>query len=259
MIRLIRVELAKIRTTRTSFGLLGATVGITALIVLLDAARSGGKFTPPVSTSAGLSFVITITGFALLMALILGIILSSGEFRHNTATSTYLGSPNRVRVLIAKAVAGFAVGTLLGSAGAATATVIGVVFAAGKGDPITVSAATMIRFGAGATFGGGLMAALGVGVGSLIRSQLAAVVGAVVWCLLMESIVGGVFASLGPYLPFTAASSLGGSKPGGGDIGFYASGSIHPLSFVGAAGVVAAIALAVSVVAAHTTVRADIC
>jgi ABC-2 type transport system permease protein len=258
MSRLTRVELLKIRSTRTAFGLLAATVGITALITLLDAARSGGKFTPPLSTSAGLSFVITITGFALLMALILGIIVSSGEFRHGTATVTYLATPNRLRVLVAKALASFAIGTLFGAAGAATATAVGIAFAATKGDAVAVGAATMIRFGVGAMVGAGLVAGLGTGIGTLIRSQLAGVVGALVWCLLMESILGGVAESLGPYLPFTAATTLGGSKPAGGDIGFYSSGSIHPLPFVAAAALVTGIALLISALAAGTTVRADI-
>jgi ABC-2 type transport system permease protein len=258
MIRLTRVELLKIRTTRTPLGLLAATIGITAVITALDAARSGGKFAPPLSTSAGLSFVITITGFALLMALILGIIVSSGEFRHGTATITYLGTPNRSRVLVAKAIASFGAGTLFGAAGAATATAIGVAFAAGHRQALAVGAMTMIRFALGATLGAGLLATLGAGIGSLIRSQLAGVVGALVWCLLMESVLGGVAESLGPYLPFTAATTLGGSKPGGGDIGFYASASIRPLPFLGATALVTGIALVISAVAARTTVQTDI-
>jgi ABC-2 type transport system permease protein len=258
MTRLIRVELLKIRTARVSFGLLATAVGMTALIVVLDAARAGGKFTPPLSTSAGLSFVVTITGFALLMAFIVGIIGSSGEFRHGTATVTYLATPSRGRVLVAKLVAGFGAGLIFGAAGAVTADAAGLAFAVGKGDAVAVGAATLTRFGVGAMLAGGLLAALGTAIGSLVRSQLAAVVGALVWSLVLESVLSGLFGSLSPYLPFTAAATLGGSRLGGGDIGFYSSSPAQSLPFAAAACLVAGLAVVIAAVAALTSVRADI-
>lgn len=258
MTKQIRIEIAKIRTTRTPYTLLAAAAVITALITLLDAARAGGKFTPPLSTSAGLSFVVAITGFALLMALTLGVIVSSGEFAHGTATATYLGCPKRGRVLAAKAIASLAVGVLFGAIGAATSMAIGLGMAAAKGDAIHIGAGTLTRFGLGAALAGGLLAALGAAIGSLIRSQLASVVGVLVWCLLLESILSGIFGSLAPYLPFTAATTLAGSKPEGGDIGFYSSGSVHPLPFVGAAVLVAGLVALLSLLASRTTVRRDI-
>jgi ABC-2 type transport system permease protein len=125
VITVTRIELLKIRTTRAPFGLLAAAMGITALIAALEAARAGGKFTPPLSSSAGLSFVLTVTGFALLMALVFGVTVTSGEFRHGTATITYLGIPRRARVLAAKVAASFGCGLVFGAAGAATATAVG--------------------------------------------------------------------------------------------------------------------------------------
>jgi ABC-2 type transport system permease protein len=258
MTRLIGIELLKIRTTRAPFALLAAATAITALISALDAARAGGKFTPPLSASAGLSFILTITGFALLMALVFGVTLSSGEFRHDTATATYLGTPRRTRVLTAKVIASFGSGLIFGAAGAASATAVGLIFTVSKGDDVTVGAGTMTRFGLGAMLGAGLLAALGAGIGTLVRSQLADVVGALVWCLLLESILGGVFSPLGPFLPFTAATSLGGSRPGGGDIGFYGSSTGHPLPFASAAFLVIAIVGIIAVAAARTTNQADI-
>lgn len=59
-----------------------------------------------------------------------------------------------------------------------------------------------------------LLAAIGVALGSLVRSQLAAVIGVFVWALVIESIVGGLFNAAQPYLPYTAATALAGSKPG---------------------------------------------
>jgi ABC-type transport system involved in multi-copper enzyme maturation permease subunit len=258
MIRLLRVELLKIRTARTPFALLATAAGLTAGMASLDAARAGGKFTPPLTSSAGLSFIVTITGFAQLMALIAGILISSGEFRHGTATLTYLAAPRRGRVLVAKLLAGFSSGLVFGALGTVTADAVGLAFAAAKGDGIIVAAGTLARFGLGATLAGGLLAALGVAVGSLVRSQLPAVVGALVWSLLLESVLSGVFGSAGPYLPFTAASTLAGSRLGGGDVGFYSSSSGQPLPFAVAAALVAGLAIVISVMASVTSIRADI-
>jgi ABC-type transport system involved in multi-copper enzyme maturation permease subunit len=259
MIRLIRAELLKIRTTRTPYGLLATAIGVTGLIATLDAARAGKKFIPALSTSAGLSFIVTITGFALLMALVFGVIVSCGEFRHGTATATYLAVPARARVLVAKALASFGAGAIFGTAGAATATAAGLAFAAGRGGTVQVGAATLTRFGAGAMLAAGLLAVLGTGIGALIRSQLAGVVGVLVWCLLLESILAGITDSLSPYLPFTAAATLAGSKLGGRDVGFYAgTTSVQPLPFAGAAFLILGLAVVISAVAARTTVQADI-
>lgn len=227
-------------------------------IATLGAARAGGKFTPPLSTSAGLSFIVAVTGFALLMACILGVTAASGEFRHGTATVTYLAAPNRHQVLAAKSVASFTAGLIFGAAGAVTADAAGLAFAAGKGDAVAVGAATLARFGAGATLAGGLLAALRTGVGSLIRSQLAAVAGVLVWSLLGESILGGIFGSLGRYLPFSAASTLGGSRLGGGDVGFYSSSPSPPLASAATAALLTGIAIVTAAIAAATCARADI-
>ncbi|MBO0774004.1 MAG: hypothetical protein J2P35_21340 [Actinobacteria bacterium] len=259
MITLIRIELLKIRTTRAPFGLLAAAAGITALIASLEAARAGGKFTPPLSSSTGLSFVLTVTGFALLMALVFGVTVTSGEFRHGTATITYLGTPRRARVLAAKLAASFGCGLLFGAAGAATATAVGLAFTLGKGQAIAVGTATMTRYGLGAMLGAGLLAALGAGIGSLLRSQLAGVIGALAWCLVMEAVLGGVFSGLGRYLPFSAtATALAGSRPGGGDVGFYSSDPARALPFAAGTLLIAGIAAVIAGGAARTTDRSDI-
>ena len=76
---------------------------------------------------------------------------------------------------------------------------------------------------------------------------------------IVESVVGGLYGSIDPYLPFTAASTLAGSRLGGGAFGFGgAEGSNAPLPFVAAALLVAGIAIALSAVAAATTVRRDV-
>jgi ABC-type transport system involved in multi-copper enzyme maturation permease subunit len=258
MIKLVRIELLKLRTTRTAAGLLGITVLLTALDAVLRAARAGSRKLAPLDTADGLRTVCTLTGFSMLMAMLLGAIITSGEFRQATATLTYLTCPNRGRVLAAKAITAAVSGLVFGAAGAATATGVALAFAAGHGYAITLGGTTLAGYAAGATLGAALLGALGAGLGSLIRNQVITVVGLLVWVLFGESILGGLINDLSPYLPFTAATTLAGARLGGGGFGFAGTNSATTLPFAAAAALVVAVALAVLTLADRTTARADI-
>ena len=258
MSKLIRIELFKIHTTRLTYGLLATAGGMTALLALLRAGRAGSGHTQPLSSAGGLTTVLTVVGFALLIAIVFGVTVSSGEFRHGTATSTYLATPQRVKVMTAKAIASFAVGLLFGAVGFAITTAVAMIFVAANGYHVALSAGTIIGDAAGAILAAGLLAAVGVGLGSLLRAQLAAVIGVFIWGFFVESIVGGVFNQIGPYLPFTAATTMAGAKLGGGGFGFSGSSSATPLPFIAAAVLIAGVALLVSTIAARSTLPRDI-
>jgi hypothetical protein len=155
----------------------------------------------------------------------------------------------------AKVIAAALVGLVFGAAGSAVPTGIGLAFVAGHGDAIALAGATIARHAGGAVLGAGLLAAVGVGLGTLVRAQLGAVIGVFAWAFFLEAIVGGLFNSVGPYLPFTATTTLAGSRLGGGGFGFSGSSSATPLPFVAAASLVAGVALVLSAVAAQTALR----
>jgi len=259
MNRQLHAEFLKLRTTRTAIGLAGLAVAVTALIATLESATAGTRQAmaiPSLATSAGLRDALASTGFALIAAAVLGTMITSGEFRHKTATGTYLDQPGRGRVLAAKAIAAAVAGALLGLAAAATATAIGLGFAAARGYPLTLPAATIARYGAGATIGAGLLAAAGAGAGSLIRHQAAVIIAVFAWAFAVELIVGGTATAVAPYLPYTAAAMMAGVTSGGGMPPI--PRGVIPLAFLGAAGVLAGAAVLLAAVAAATTVRRDI-
>jgi ABC-2 type transport system permease protein len=261
MTSLIRIELVKLRTVRASYCLLAAAAALTALFASLEASRAGnGKSgVAPLSTVSGLSTVTTVTGWAMLFAGILGVMVSSGEFRHASATLTYLATPSRVRVLIAKAVAAGSVGAMFGLVAAVIATGVGLGFVAGHGYHIALGAGAIAGHVTGAALGAALLAVVGAGVGSLIRSQLAGAVGIFAWGIVIESLLGGLFTSVRPYLPYTAATTLAGIKLGGAAFGpAHGLSGGSPLPFAAAAGLVGAVAILISAVAARTTLRRDI-
>jgi ABC-2 type transport system permease protein len=259
--RLIRTELLKLRTMRLTWGLLAVSAALSVLFTLLEDSRAGaaGTGVPPLSTAAGLRTVTTITGFAMLFAAVLGAIAASGEFRHATATLTYLATPRRARVLAAKAVAAAGVGALFGLQGGVITTGVGLIFVAAHHDPVALSAGTLAGHIGGAVAAAAVLAALGAGLGSLVRSQLATVIGIFVWAIVLESIIGGLYTSVRPYLPYTAATTLGGTQLGGAAFGpAHQVAGGGPLPFLGALALLVAVAALVAAAAARTTVRRDI-
>jgi len=247
----IRAEMLKLTTIRLPLGLLATGSLLTAAMALLTAARAGtgaSMADAALNTAAGLTGVLATSYFAMIMAMVLGVTIATGEFRHATATLTYLATPHRTQVIAAKAVTAFAAGLIFGFAGAAITTGIGLAVTLAKGYHVTLAAVTIARYAAGAVLGSGLLASLGTGLGSLIRSQLAAVITVFVWAFLGENTLGGLFHPIAPYLPFMAATSLAGSPPPGG----------QPLPFAAAAVLIAATTALTCAVAARTSARADI-
>jgi ABC-2 type transport system permease protein len=252
MTRAIRVELLKLRTARLPWGLLGVAVALTTLHSVLFDSNAGGTGHTAIkslATYAGQRQAATIPSEVLLFATALGVIVASGEFRHGTATSTYLTIPDRARVLGAKAIAAAVMGVLFGLAGAAVTTIIGLSFTTAHGYDIVLSTATIARYAAGATIGAALLAAAGVGLGSLIRSQVAAIISVFVWGLIIEETISGVWDTAERYLPYRTAASLAGAQLSAGNTA---------LPFIAAAALVTAVASLIALVAAQTTVKADI-
>jgi ABC-2 type transport system permease protein len=258
MTTLVRIELFKLRTTRTTYGLLAAAAGVSSLLaVLFEAARTGAA-AAPVSTAAGLGRVTTDTGFAILLAAVLGVTVAGGEFRHATATTTYLTCPRRGRVLLAKAYAAALAGAVLGTTGGLVTTATGLLFAADTGH-IALGATTLAGHIAGAAASAALLATIGVGLGSLVRGSLGAVIGLFVWAVILEPVIGGFFTTARPYLPYTAATTLGGAKL---TSAFFGAGTTGPgpaaLPFAATTALLAALALTLTLTTAHTTLPRDI-
>jgi ABC-2 type transport system permease protein len=252
VITAIRAELIKLRTTRLPYGLLALAAGLVALATILKAAGAGGSghmAIEPLWTLTGQTKLFSSTDLAILLAGVFGVVVASGEFRHQTATTTYLANPNRVQVLAAKSAAGGLAGMVIGAVAGGVTTVIGASFVAAKGYPLLLSGGTIVRFIVGATLGAGLLAVAGVAVGSLIRGQLGAMIGIFLWGFVVEQIIGGLVDNAQPYLPYTAATALAGTPLGGG---------VTALPFAAAVALIAAIMGAVAVVAARTVVPADV-
>ena len=121
MTRLVQAELLKLWTTRTARVLLAFTAAGTAALVTLVLALAGRPGQPALGDDALRQLVGVPNGPLTLAALVLGVLGMAGELRHGTATSTFLVTPVRGRVVAAK----LAAAALAGLAMALVATAVG--------------------------------------------------------------------------------------------------------------------------------------
>jgi ABC-type transport system involved in multi-copper enzyme maturation permease subunit len=180
MSRLVRAELRKLSTTRLWWGLLIGVAVTAAAFAVLTAAIAGlngadGTPTPGVEDPAVVRSVYTAgLGTAYLFALVIGVVSMAGEYRHQTITSTLLGSPRRVRVVLAKLVALSAIGLVYGVVTVLAGVVAGASTIALRGGDLRLTSDDVPRSLGLAVVAVALWAVLGLGVGTLIRNQVLA-------------------------------------------------------------------------------------
>lgn len=179
-------ELLKLRTTRTTIALVGSALALVTLIVAL-AAATGDWDAPQELTPA--EDLIGVAGVAQLFALVLGILAVSTEVRHGTITPSLLVVPDRVRLVVGKLVVHLLAGLALGVAAVAIALAVSALVFALRDVDAGITAALVLEQGVGNVVAIALWCALGVGVGALIRNQVGAIVGALAYVFVVESLL----------------------------------------------------------------------
>ncbi|MFI7469322.1 ABC transporter permease [Nonomuraea sp. NPDC049646] len=209
----VRAEFRRLLATRMWWGLPLTAVLLGGGLIGLLAVVGPENFEPPMpglDTEAGVRAVLGFLGFTAFVPAAVGTLAVTSEYRHRTVNFTFLFAPDRWRVLVAKlvayAVAGLAYGLVL--AGAAGAALFGV--AAARGAELGLPAGTIVALLARLGVAMAVYVVLGVGVGALIRNQVAAL------CVVIGYLYGGELAlimipgvrELYPWLPGGATSAL---------------------------------------------------
>jgi ABC-2 type transport system permease protein len=184
MTRLISSELLKLRSTRTAIALIASVVGLVVLIGLI--ATITADFEQDEVRTVDL---LGIAGFAQVFALILGILAVTTEFRHGTITPTLVVAPDRVRVVLAKLVAHVLAGLILGVLAVGLTTAIVLITLSSRDIDTGLTSQEITEVVIGLVLATALWAALGVGLGALVRNQVGAIVGALGWVLLVENLL----------------------------------------------------------------------
>lgn len=209
MRNLIRAEFLKLRTTRVFWAYIAVALAFVPVSITL--AITAGQETTPLESSEGLRNVMSAASAGVLLILLVGISLMAGEFRHNTATSTFLISPDRRRVVAAKLAAGSVVGIGVAILASLLTLAVALPWLAAKDVDVSLFSADVGVPVLGALIGMALAAVAGVGLGALMSNQTLAITVVVVWTATVDPLLVGFVPEIGRWLPGGAASALAGT------------------------------------------------
>ena len=250
MPRLLGAEIRKLWTIWSTYVLVGIVVVVDLLfgfaIAFAPGGRRGGTAgIVPHGSTQWFTNVFSVLDNSRLLALVLGVLVITGEYRHKTVTPTFLAEPRRGRVVTAKLGVGFGGGIVLGAVTMLMGLIVGFVLVALKvhscvtiaprvgklvgplsvqqgmsqamcsaqhGVYFVATTHTMwhdwSRIAPGVVLGTGLFAIYGLGLGALLKNQVVAIVVGLGFTLVVETIIGAIWPSIGEYLPGQAATAL---------------------------------------------------
>ncbi|MGO8872174.1 MAG: hypothetical protein ACLQPH_12390 [Acidimicrobiales bacterium] len=230
MIALVRSEWLKIRTTSVPLVMTLIALVLNALLILvifLTRANAGGAaFVSPgyrvPHTTQQLRNLVG-SGFqGYILALLLGVLCITTEFRHKTVTTSFLVTPRRPvfvggKLLIA-AILGIGLAVIMLAAsllgGGLTLVARGGSFSALVHQVPAVAPGMILVFA--------LFSLLGVGVGSVLTNQVAAIIVCLGWFIILEGILVSLVHGAEKWVPTGAATAAANLTRGrGADFGLF--------------------------------------
>jgi ABC-2 type transport system permease protein len=206
MIDLVAAEWLKLRTTRLLYGSIPAAVALSFAAVA--GAVLSADSAADLESTRGIRDTLSVTGTGAILVLVVGIIISAGEYRHGTAADTFLTTPRRHQVAAAKltlgAVVGLAAGVITSVACVGIATLLynieGATFPFDDAEVWAILAGTLAYTT--------LFAILGVAIGVLIRNQVLAIALALAWLAVIEHTLVTLVPDIGRWLPVAAGQAI---------------------------------------------------
>jgi ABC-2 type transport system permease protein len=233
--RAVRAESAKVTTTRmwwilaiVLFCYIGLLAGGLAALFggiengAISPTAGGGTGAGARGAPTGASLPPLIYSFASSVGygfpVLLGALATTGEFRHQTLTPTFLANPRRGGVLGAKTVTLFGFGAVFGVVALLASVGIGAAVMSAFGiDPLLTDSNIWSLF-ARSILAMALWATIGVGLGVLVPSQVASIVIVLAFTQFVEpllrfaSMFSEVTAEIGKFLPGAASDALVGAS-----------------------------------------------
>jgi ABC-2 type transport system permease protein len=226
VIALVRSEWIKLRTTAIPWVLTAIAVVITGLLILVyfinhGDAGGGPGGGPPSTVNRGFgppdpSVPHTVQQLRNLIgrgiegyifALLLGVLIITVEFRHKTVTTSFLVTPRRSTFVIGKLIFAALAGVVLAIILLVATVLGGGIALSAKGGSFHALVGQIGAVAPGMILVFVLFALLGVGVGSLLTNQVAAIVVCLGWFLIVENIIEGIWSGTTKWLPSGAAEA----------------------------------------------------
>jgi hypothetical protein len=211
----LRAELLKQRSTTTGVGLFAGMLGLIAFAVLLHG--FGVSADSLASGSQQLTIMFGRGEFlGALFAALFGALSITGEYRHGTIRPTFLVTPRRGRVIAAKVYTSALIGAGLGLAACALAAVVGTAALVMRGIEVRLDGEGYVLLLCGGAAAASLWAAIGVGLGAIVRNQVPTLIGICAWLLFIEGLLVGDVADIrdvGRFAPGALGAAISGQDP----------------------------------------------
>ncbi|WP_180936106.1 hypothetical protein [Nocardioides ungokensis] len=207
MTALIRAELFKLRTVQVTAWLLVATLTVVVAGGPRPRARRSSRHRArPAAGSALLAVAVASASAGEIIVMIMGILAMSQELRFGTATSTFLVTPRRGRVVGAKLAALTIAGLVFALVSMVVAVPLSVVLIRAEGGTIiwdgqvadVLVAAVLVMM---------LYGLLGIAIGALVRNQIAAIAGSLTWVFIIEGALAGLLPDAARWSPAGATGA----------------------------------------------------
>ena len=229
---LVRSELLKVRTVRSWW----AYLIVIALLTSIGAAGEIGSSESENRSTLGFQLGLVDTlGIAVLFAIILGITIVTNEFRHGTVTPTFLVEPHRERVLLSKAIAAVVVAIVFALLSLVVLVAVAIPWLTIVDAELQLGDAEFLTRIGEQILSAVFWALMGVVIGAAVHSQVAALVGTLMWIFLVENLLVGLLGlvdadGVAEYLPFHALDAADGA--GGDNLLSYGGGVAVTLGWI---------------------------
>jgi ABC-2 type transport system permease protein len=204
----VRAEIIKIRSTRTTIGLILGMLALTVTITLLSGLLQHPRDISSVEDQRQLLGIGSIAG---LFSALAGVLVVTSEYRFGTIRPTFLVTPSWRRILGAKVLASFVSGVAFGVVGIGLSYAIGYLCLSGRNIPIALDGSDAALLIVGSIGGSALFGAIGVGVGTIVRNQVGSVIALLAWGFVVESLLFALVPSVGRWTPGEAQNAMQGS------------------------------------------------
>jgi ABC-2 type transport system permease protein len=203
----LRAEVLKVRSTRTTLGLVLGMAALILLFVILTALLTSVHEMGQRDQQRDL---YSIGSFAGLFAALAGIMLVTGEYRFGTIRPTYLFTPKRSTVLAAKVAASLVAGLVFALIGEILSVGVGGVILHERSVSIALTHHDYSLLTVGTLIGTALWGGIGVGLGMIVRNQVGAIIGILAWGFVIQNLLFGLAPSVGRWTPDSAQNGMMG-------------------------------------------------
>ena len=229
---LLKSELRKVLYARANWGLLIAAsflsiIGVVTTPFVLGSAPGGMQIGLDTSVGVDAVYANAISGY--IMAIIIGVMLMAGEYRHGTAVATFLTRPKREIVLFAKLGISALVGSILMLVSTWLSILSGVAILTTFEEAVSPSSDIFINLTLAAIVSGAVLGIIGVSIGALLKSQIMGIVFSLIYVFIIDPLLLVLFVEAGKFLPsglITAMLSIDIEAP---ELGLNTSSYFDPI------------------------------